>query len=107
MSEVHIQPIQTLHYADYVALIGKQLGEGYLTEADFREMAADDQAIFLEAVNGQNDVLGVLTAIIRARQEALNLLKMLPENLSDYAVQSELIGILKPLPSAKQLKGTA
>ena len=50
-----IRSIQSEHYADYVALIGSQLGEGYLTESHFVELADDPLAVCFEAqsINGR------------------------------------------------------
>ncbi len=105
MPPIYIRPIQSAHYADYVTLIGKQLGEGYLTEADFIEIAEDNQAICFEAINEQNEVVGILTAVIRSRQDALNLLKISSENLPSYATQSEYIGIFKTIAISEKNRG--
>ncbi|OOH84524.1 hypothetical protein BMT54_12160 [Pasteurellaceae bacterium 15-036681] len=100
-----IQPIQSHHYADYVALIGKQLGEGYLKIADFEALANNPQAICFEAVDEQNHVVGVITSVTLDRKSALTLLKIQPQNTPDYVLQAEQIGIFKTIAIDETKKG--
>lgn len=102
---VIIRSIQPEHYADYVALIGSQLGEGYLTENHFVELAADPLAVCFEAQAINGDVLGVVTAKILERQNAFELLKIRPEQVPDYAKQCEKIGIFKTIAISETAKG--
>ena len=100
-----IQAIQPHHYADYVALIGAQLGEGYLTENHFVELASDPQAVCFEAQNANGDVLGVITAKILEKQAAFELLKITAAQAPEYAQRSEKIGIFKTIAISENAKG--
>ncbi|AAU38009.1 unknown [[Mannheimia] succiniciproducens MBEL55E] len=102
---ITIQPIQASHYADYVALIGKQLGEGYFKQADFEALANNPQAICFEAVDEQNQVVGVITSVTLDRESALALLKIQAQNTPDYVLQSDRIGIFKTIAIDENRKG--
>lgn len=103
--QITIQTIQPAHYADYVALIGKQLGDGYFKIADFEALAENKQAICFEAVDEHNRVVGVVTAMVLAREDAFELLKIKRENIPDYARQSERIGIFKTIAISDKMQG--
>ena len=100
-----IQLIQENHYADYVKLIGSQLGEGYFTTADFAQLTANPNALCFEAIDTDNNVLGVITSMILPYSEAIDLLKISPENLPAYAKTATEIGIFKTIAISKNAQG--
>lgn len=100
-----INPIQENHYADYVELIGSQLGEGYFTTNDFAQLKENPNALCFEAVDANNTVLGVITSMVLPYSDAIELLKISPENLPDYAKTATEIGIFKTIAISKNAQG--
>ena len=107
MNAITITPASPAHYSGYVALINSQLGEDYMTVRDFEAMAADAQALIFAAVERTDGdkVLGVVTGRMLDKDSALSLLKIQPEQLPEYAKNSQYIGILKTIAVSPSSQG--